>query len=392
MEHMNEEGFAEERKEEIPETIKQMGGLDDEIRIYVEDYVYTYLYQYGRSMGATEKIAALVGRYMEINGELICVVSGAIQGRKTIQSGGVESFCDETWEDIYDQMDTYFVGQELLGWVHIQNGFGSYLMTKDETFHLANFKEKWNLFYVLDVVDHVDTFYVQNQTTKTLRQARGYFVYYDKNEEMQNYMMENPLMKPKIAMEDMEMYPSEEEEEEPAFAPRESIPPAEMERMDAAKKIRAVLQRREVKAKKQKRNRYATMATFSCVLSAISLCLGLSLVNYMGKLRDLEGEITVVQSAYSTMETRLEEKLAEVQTQAVFSVETESFSEILTETESKEKVKEAVGVWHMIASGDSLTRLSEQYYGNGNWVDDIMEVNDLDNPDMIFAGQEIWIP
>ena len=44
----------------MPKRTKQMGGIEQRLRIFVEDYVYTYLYQYGRSGGGAEKLAALV--------------------------------------------------------------------------------------------------------------------------------------------------------------------------------------------------------------------------------------------------------------------------------------------------------------------------------------------
>ena len=41
----------------LPGNVKQMGAPDDELRIYMEDYVHTYLYQYSRSSVNGEKLA-----------------------------------------------------------------------------------------------------------------------------------------------------------------------------------------------------------------------------------------------------------------------------------------------------------------------------------------------
>ena len=55
------DGERERRAEfAMPKRTKQMGGIEQRLRIFVEDYVYTYLYQYGRSGGGAEKLAALV--------------------------------------------------------------------------------------------------------------------------------------------------------------------------------------------------------------------------------------------------------------------------------------------------------------------------------------------
>lgn len=82
----------------MPKRTKQMGGIEQRLRIFVEDYVYTYLYQYGRSGGGAEKLAALVGKYYELEGQRVLLISGAIQAKGTVQEGGTERFGDETWE------------------------------------------------------------------------------------------------------------------------------------------------------------------------------------------------------------------------------------------------------------------------------------------------------
>ena len=160
-----------------PARVKQMGGMESSIKIFMEDYVYTYLYQYGRSGGGKEKLAALVGRHYVVNGQETVVISGAIQAKETVQENGAERFTDKTWEYIGEQMQKYFKEMSIVGWVHCQPGFGAFLMAKDEGFHREYFKEKWQVLYVLDTVDKLDTFYICNEEGTGLRQARGYFVY-----------------------------------------------------------------------------------------------------------------------------------------------------------------------------------------------------------------------
>ena len=101
-------------EQELPARVKQMGSVEDRIKIFVEDYVYTYLYQYGRSGGGKEKLAALIGRHYVVNGQETVVISGAIQGKGTTQENGVERFTEETWEYIGGQMQRYFKGMSIL--------------------------------------------------------------------------------------------------------------------------------------------------------------------------------------------------------------------------------------------------------------------------------------
>lgn len=60
------------------------------------------------------------------------------------------------------------------------------------------------MFFVVDPTDRLDRFYVLNENGSALRPVKGYFVYYDKNVQMQEYMLANSLVHPKDRGEDNE--------------------------------------------------------------------------------------------------------------------------------------------------------------------------------------------
>lgn len=53
------------------------------------------------------------------------------------------------------------------------------------------------MLFAMDTVDRLDSFYLYNEDGSGLRQARGYFVYYDRNREMQEYMLDNSMIRPR---------------------------------------------------------------------------------------------------------------------------------------------------------------------------------------------------
>ena len=121
--YFNQEGNLYDKGErdfDAPARVKQMGSIENNVKIFMEDYVYTYLYQYGRSCGGKEKLAALVGRHYVVNGQETVVISGAIQGKGAVQENGAERFTEESWEYIGGQMQKYFKGMTIVGWVHCQ--------------------------------------------------------------------------------------------------------------------------------------------------------------------------------------------------------------------------------------------------------------------------------
>ena len=376
--HFDGENNLYERGEkdfETPARVKQMGSIENGLKIFVEDYVYTYLYQYGRSGGGKEKLAALIGRHYVVNGQETVVISGAIQGKETVQENGIEQFSENTWEYIGGQMQRYFKGMNIVGWVHCQPGFGAFLMAKDENFHKEYFKEKWQVLFVIDTVDKLDHFYVYNEEGTGLRQAKGYYVYYDRNREMQEYMLENSMIRPKEEMYEERVIASEGMEER-----KERRKPTQEERLDAAQDIRRVLQKREKAVKQAKKERDRLLVAVSCVLCVVCLSLGVAMFRSLDRLKLVEQELMAMQTTYQA----LAKDVKEVNVQSVFAVQEEKTTAY--QEEEKRTVK------YRVEAGDSLGFISRKYYGDNSGIRKIMDMNGLENADMIFEGQVLWIP
>lgn len=123
--------IAEDKDFEYPINIRQVGTIHKGVKIYIEDYAYTYLYQYAESGGSQEKIAVLVGRALIHNDEIIVLISGAIGGKYSKEINSMECFTDEDWENIDSQMKKHFAGLQILGWMHSQPGYGTFLNSND---------------------------------------------------------------------------------------------------------------------------------------------------------------------------------------------------------------------------------------------------------------------
>lgn len=429
-------GYADGDQEfEFPSNIKQMGCLDDDIKIYMEDYVYTYLYQYAKSGGNKEKLAALVGRHIVVDNKEVIIISGAIQGKNTIQEKGVETFTNETWDYINTQLSVYFNGLSLLGWVHTQPGFGAFLMSRDEIFHRQFFKNDWQVLYVIDPLDKMDTFFVHNNEKTGLKSAKGYFIYYEKNEGMQEYMLNNSLAKPKtqpIAPKNF----GDVDSMNAAVAPREeNRKPLPEERIDAAKKIRKVLKNRAEEAEAQTKKRYSILTGISGILCIACLFMGISLMGNIDRIKKLENEVVTVQTSYKdivqlmntsktasvfaaqnetqkteqppaeTVEQTLTQPQEPVQETAVKQpeqpkevqpqVQTEEPKEEVKKESKEEPKKETAEVSpeiYIVEEGDNLGYISTKFYGTKSMVDIIMDANGIEDPDKIYMGKKLIIP
>jgi len=184
---------------QLPTNIRQIGTAGDGLKIYVEDYVCSYLRQYAESGGHTEKVAFLVGKYMVIDGEPYVFVSGAIQGKFSEYKDNMESFTDQSFDYAADELDKHFPGCEILGWMQSQPGYGIYLNPSYADYHMANFTRPYQLLFVMDPVEKLNMFYSWNNDMTGIDEATGYFIYYDQNKGMQDYMNDNRISRAKIA-------------------------------------------------------------------------------------------------------------------------------------------------------------------------------------------------
>ena len=383
---------------DFPLNIKQMGSTDVSLKVYLEDYVYTYLYQIAKKEGSGDKLAVLIGRHTVENGEDICMISGAIEGKFAEITGHRAIFTQESWNYINRQMELFFKGLCILGWAYIQPDFGTYLMPSEEAFHKECFKEKWQMLFIIDPKERLDAMYCFKDEFN-MRRLKGYFIYYDKNEAMQNYMIENSTIPPKV--------PILEEEKQSVFTKfffqnnkkskkeEQEVP----DRIDAAGRIRTVLNRKEEEKAKGDRARNIAVMAVCASLCLVSIMMCGNLISNHQRIRVLEDHLVSFQEGYySDMSKVMEE--ATIQVVKVFKEQNIGVEDIMKE---KTKTQEIVEVpkevlaqseynVYWVEEGDNLWSISNKFYGTGDNVEIIMEANGLVDENLIYYGEKLVIP
>ena len=176
---------------ELPTNVRQIGSIETSgLRIYVEDYVFTFVQQYTQAHSGSERLGILVGRCIETAQSPILFISGAIEGKYAVEGANGIEFSKKTKDYVSDMLDTYFPGLTIVGWLQSQPGYGTYLSAKNYSYHKENYKSEFQVLFVTDPVQRLDTFYVYNEDGE-LKESGGYFVYYDKNKPMHEYMIDN---------------------------------------------------------------------------------------------------------------------------------------------------------------------------------------------------------
>lgn len=127
----------------VPKNIRQIGLIKGDCRIYMEDYVYTFL---GKISGAGESnggekscLAVLTGETKWDSGVTYVFVKGALTAETEDLSWEHIEFTDRVWQKVQEDMGKYFEGQEIVGWFFAERALPLEATETVQRAHLKNF-------------------------------------------------------------------------------------------------------------------------------------------------------------------------------------------------------------------------------------------------------------
>ncbi|MDE6888265.1 MAG: LysM peptidoglycan-binding domain-containing protein [Eubacterium sp.] len=249
----------------LPKNIRQIGTSTGSTRVYLEDYVYTYLHTQEANEAWTNRAFILLGRVERGKDQTRFFISGCIRVEDAFCSGQMLEFSDETWAFIYKEMKTYYDNLEIVGWGQDIGNASTALAAELEHRHKQYFNIQKNVLFLLNQAEQEEAFYVFEKNI--LQRREGYYVYYEKNPQMQDYMIEKSKSR--------ELDISPEEIQEPLVRSyRETL--------------------LEKKAQMAERKWNGVLYTTSLLL-VLSVCvLGVSTVNNVEKMQDLESAVNQI--------------------------------------------------------------------------------------------------
>lgn len=170
-----------------PKNIRQIGESTSQKKIYVEDYVFTYIKELVKKEYAECRIMVLLGHYVKTQDSRIILINGAVEA-EGIQYDLETVFNNDTWTSVYENIKKYFNDVEVVGWCIGGPGFILENEEKLKKIHLDNFAGVDKALLKYDSMENEEAFYIYEHGT--LNRQSGYYIYYEKNEDMQNYIME----------------------------------------------------------------------------------------------------------------------------------------------------------------------------------------------------------
>ena len=378
---MAEEKKRKENKDlsrNLPRNYRQIGEPGAK-KIYMEDYVYTYLNKLAQPENLYARGAILFGKIYKTSLGNCMFISGAAACQNFELDLDETIFSEESWGEIYRIRDSFFPELEICGWFLSRMGFSVDLNDKIIRIHMDNFSGENKVLYMIDALDNEDAFY--QFENYALKKQRGYYIYYETNPEMKNYM---------LAESDMGKMPERGRHSE------------------TIKRDTAVVKnyKRVLNKKKSLRGKTSFQNPVYIVGSlaiAMLLVYGVhAAVRFQGKqkmravfnqqeLTDAKRKTTEIRERTSQSDkTDIVENTTEVQTVQPSLGDTQQYSEQTT-GETKETWN-SIGGYYTVKRGDTLAGISKKMYQSYNYIEVIAEANGIENIDEIYPGQILEIP
>lgn len=385
-----------------PKNIKQIGDVSSDKKIYIEDYAFTYINSIAYNSPQEEQAGVLLGELAKEGNERCVFVKGVIKAALGDTSDTGIYFNENIWNKIYSDTEKYFPDLSVVGWFAVMPEVTDERMARLKKLHLDNFAGNMKTLYLVDTVEKEEHFYLYENGT--LKRQKGYVCFYERNYEMQEYMLERSKKK--------------------------SCEDASDDRV--IRNIRNVI--REKEELKEQRKSGSFMYGVSAFLVVVIIVIGINLMNNYEKMKRLNqsvdnlmnqlegnerggqdgddngvhdseasGDISVDGNAIKVnrlsgdvypleenstsdkteRETESDNKAASETTQAISESETDaSVSSVKTDSYSMYTVKQ----------GDTLMGICKRYYGTTTKYQEVMQYNGLDDSDMLYIGQQIKLP
>lgn len=246
----------------LPKNIRQVGTPQGSRKIYVEDYVITYLNQLAKPGNTYARGAILLGEYKQSEGQGVLFISGAIEAQNVEFDMEETEFSNEIWSKIYAEVKRFFPDLEVVGWFLSRMGFTTQVNEKITKMHLDNFPGRDKVLYMIDSLEEEDAWYFYENGA--LKKQGGYYIYYTRNDTMQNYMMTQT---------------SHMVESETDIAERDQ------DLLDAYRKR---LEQRRLQAPVQEKKSAGFFYVASSLLTVACLALGIAAISNYDRLKHLE--------------------------------------------------------------------------------------------------------
>lgn len=369
-------------EQQLPKNIRQIGSPVGHTKVYIEDYVITFLNALAMDRNTFVRGAILFGEKKNISSDTVIFIRGAIEGQNLELDLDEAVFDDAVWREIYQQKDRFFPDLEVMGWALSRMGFSVRLNDKIKKTHFENFPGEGKVLYMVDHLEQEDAFYVYRG--QDLARQSGYYIYYERNPMMQDYLVErNQKIREAESYENM---------------------------LEAQRDEKVIRQFREKISKKAKaNNRRGVIRKATSVAAAAMVVMVGGTMYYYAKSDPSMDLKDMVRGAVETMGDGISQQVSDEEDQIPATLETEEDTtsqgtettaekdssetkETETATEASAAQSSASSQIYVVRKGDTLVSISVRRYGTQKKVQQIKQMNNIKDGDQIYPGQKLLMP
>ena len=403
----------------LPKNLRQVGEGAGDTKIYIEDYVMTFIRKFWDKED-TVTAGILLGEVKRSGRETYIFIPGAISidRQQVLFENGQIQFTDETWSSIYSTIKQFFNRYMIVGWFVNRNEPCREVGQGLGKVHLDNFPGADKILFLADTSEKEEKIY--RYENGALTELPVYYVYYERNEDMQEYMLAGKQGEAAVSL-DAEV--------------KDVVPTS----------YRNIL--KEKKEENSQKRLVGVLYGACTFLAVVILMIGVAMMNNYDKIESLErlvsdlyktamGQVqqsredlekepelviidkvdgkvepttaigeadepestsapeessqtgeTVNTGQPESTEPTPEETTSEQSTETLNEPESVEAGDIIEETAEKEGE-----MYHIVQEGDTLTSISRKFYNTDTMVEKIKEINEINNQDIIYPGQVIRLP
>ncbi len=171
----------------LPKNIRQIGERDQAVKLYVEDYVNTYLKRLYPTGGQDLRVGLLVGECRIQDGIPFLFADGALEMENVAREGQKVEFTEEAWKRAYEVMEQMFPKRSILGWFLCGTQGSTLSPLNYWKQHGQYFAGKHQLMYLNSGLEGEEAVYMASEDG--FYRLQGYCIYYERNQMMQDYMV-----------------------------------------------------------------------------------------------------------------------------------------------------------------------------------------------------------
>ena len=171
----------------LPKNIRQIGERDEIVKLYVEDYVNTYLKRLYPVSGQRLRVGLLLGS-LELNeGTPYIFIDGALEMEDVTEDGRKVAFTELSWKRASQSMEQLFPKRSIQGWFICGSPGDDLTPLNYWKQHMQYFGGPNKLMYLSCGTEGDETIYVTSEDG--FYKLQGYSIYYERNQMMQDYMV-----------------------------------------------------------------------------------------------------------------------------------------------------------------------------------------------------------